>query len=99
METDVKVYILINIYVPNKDKIMCKFFKNLHKMLQTENLDRKENIIGRENFNCSLNPKLDKKGGVIVPRKMLIDSLECLQNKLDLLDIWTIKNPQTKSYT
>ena len=68
-------------------------------MLQTENLDRKENIIGRENFNCSLNPKLDKKGGVIVPRKMLIDSLECLQNKLDLLDIWTIKNPQTKSYT
>lgn len=28
-------------------------------MLQTENLDRKENIICRENFNCSLNPKLD----------------------------------------
>ena len=23
----------------------------------------------------------------------LIDSLECLQNKLDLVDIWTIKNP------
>ena len=68
-------------------------------MLQTENLDRKENIICRENFNCSLNPKLDKKGGVIVPRKMLIDSLECLQNKLDLVYIWTIKNPQTKSYT
>ncbi|RMX38950.1 hypothetical protein pdam_00016410 [Pocillopora damicornis] len=56
-------------------------------------------LLQRENFNCSLNPKLDKKGGVIVPRKMLIDSLECLQNKLDLVDIWTIKNPRTKSYT
>ena len=35
----------------------------------------------------------------MVPRKMVIDNIECLQNELDLVDIWRIKNPQTKSYT
>ena len=34
VEIDDKVYIFINIYVPNKDKIMCNFFKNLHTKLQ-----------------------------------------------------------------
>ena len=30
---------------------------------------------------------------------MVIDNIECFQNELDLIDIWRIKNPQTKSYT
>ncbi|CAH3189030.1 unnamed protein product [Porites lobata] len=42
---------------------------------------------------------LDKKGGVMVPRKMVIDDIECLQNELDLVDVWRIKNPQSRSYT
>jgi len=42
---------------------------------------------------------LDKKGGVMIPRKMVIDNIECLQNELDLVDVWRIKNPETKSYT
>ena len=94
-----KVYVLINIYAPNKDKLACNFFKNLHKTLQTENLDCEENIIYGGDFNCPLNPKFDKKGGVMVPRKKVIDNIQCLQNELDLVDIWRIKNPQTKSYT
>ena len=28
-----KVYVLINIYGPNRDNLTCKFFKNLHKTL------------------------------------------------------------------
>ena len=35
----------------------------------------------------------------MVLRKKVIDNIQCLQNELDLLDIWRIKNPQTKSYT
>ena len=76
-----------------------KFFKSLHKLLQTENLDCEENIICGGDFNCLLNPKLDKTGGVMVPRKMVIYNIRCLQNEWDLVDIWRIKNPQTKSYT
>ena len=42
VEIEDKVYVLINIYAPNKDKLTCKFFKHLHKTLQTENLDCEE---------------------------------------------------------
>ena len=94
-----KVYILVNIYAPNKDKVSGKCYKNLHRVLQTEDLDCEENIIIGGDFNCPLDPKLDKKGGVIVPRKMVIDNIECLQNELDLVDVWRIKNPQSRSYT
>ena len=94
-----KVYILVNIYAPNKDKVSGKFYKNLHRALQTEDLDCEENIIIGGDFNCPLDPKLDKKGGVMVPRKMVIDNIECLQNELDLVDVWRIKNPQSRSYT
>ena len=99
VDVEDKVYVLINIYAPNKDKVTCKFFKNLHNTPQTENLDCEENIICGGDFNCPLNPKLDKTGGIMVPRKMVIDNIECLQSELDLVDIWRIKNPQTKSYT
>ena len=33
------------------------------------------------------------------PRKMVIDNIECLKIELDLVDVWRIKSPQTKSYT
>ena len=75
-EIEDKVYVSINIYAPNKDKLACKFFKKLHKTLQTENLDCEENIICGGGFNCPLNPKFDK-----------MDNIQCLQNELELLDI------------
>ena len=70
-----KVYVLVNIYAPNKDKVTCKFFQNLHNTLQSEDLDCEENIICGGDFNCPLNPMLDKRGGVMVPRKMVIDKI------------------------
>ena len=94
-----KVYILVNIYAPNKNKVSAKFYENLHRVLQTEDLDCEENITIGGDFNCPLDPKLDKKGGIMVPRKMVIDNIECLQNELDLVDVWRIKNPQSRSYT
>ena len=94
-----KLYILVNIYASNKDTVSGKFYKNLNRVLQTEDLDCEENIIIGGDFNCPLDPKLDKKDGIMVPRKMVIDNIECLQNELDLVDVWRIKNPQSRSYT
>ena len=37
----------------------------------------------------------------MIPRKAVIESIESLQEELDLVDIWrvTVKNPDIKSYT
>ncbi|CAH3122533.1 unnamed protein product [Pocillopora meandrina] len=50
-------------------------------------------------FNCPLNPAYDKKGGNLNQRKSVVECIDCLQNELDLVDIWRIENPNTKSYT
>ena len=94
-----KLYVLINIYAPNKDKDIITFLNNLRTLLQNENLEDEENIIIGGDFNCLLNPSLDKKGGTIVPRKSVIKTIDCLRDELDLVDIWRIKNPSLKSFT
>ena len=94
-----KTYVLINVYAPNKDKDLISFFSNLLATLQNENLDSEDNIIIGGDFNCPLNPEIDKKGGVIIQRKSVTACIDCLQNQLDLVDIWRIKNPDTRRFT
>ena len=62
IQIDDKVYVLVNIYAPNKDKDLIQFFRKLHGLLQMEDLDSEENIILGGDFNCPLNPALDKHG-------------------------------------
>ena len=50
-------------------------------------------------FNCPLNPTVDKKGGILSPRQSVINIIEERQSELDLHDIWRIKNSTTRSYT
>ena len=70
-----------------KTKLLANFTRS-----QREDLDCEKNIVIRGDFYCPLNPKLDKKGGVI-------DNIECLQNELDLVDTWRVQNPQSRRYT
>ena len=39
-------------------------------------------------FNCPLNPIIDKKGGLLNPRKAVISTISNLQEELDLVDIY-----------
>ena len=91
-----KMYVLINIYAPNKDTCIIQFLNTLLFTLRKENLDEEENIILGGDFNCPLNPFLDKKGGILTPRKSVVKTIESLQDELDLVDIWRIKNPTKK---
>jgi len=50
-------------------------------------------------FNCPLNSFIDKKGGILNPRKSVISTIGNLQEELDLVDIWRVKNPDKKSFT
>ena len=47
-------------------------------------------------FNCPLNPSTDKKGGLLNPRKAVISTIGILKEELNLVDIWRVKNPETK---
>ena len=94
-----KMYVLINIYAPNKDTNIVDFLNNLQTILLKENLDEEENIILGGDFNCPINPVLDKKRGILLPRKSVISTIDCLCDDLYLIDIWRVKNPTTKSFT
>jgi len=94
-----KMYLLINIYAPNKDTNIVKFLKDLGTTLQKENLDDEESILLRGDFNCPLNPVLDKKGGILLPRKSVVATIDFLCDDFNLVDIWRVENPSTKSYT
>ena len=62
-------------------------------------LDSDSNVIVGGDFNCPLDPTIDKKGGVLIPRQHVINSIENIQNEFSLHDIWRIKNPNARSYT
>ena len=94
-----KVCVLINIYAPNKDRDIIQFFKNILITLRSEDFDSEENIILGGDFNCPLNPIMDKQGGVMTPRKSVISCINYIQSELNLVDIWRIKHPNTKSFT
>ena len=93
------MYVLINIYAPNKDANIVSFFNSLLVTLQKNNLDEEENIIMGGDFNCPLNPSIDKKGGLLNPGKAVISTIGNLQEEVDLVDIWRVKNPEKKSFT
>ncbi|CAH3045897.1 unnamed protein product, partial [Porites lobata] len=91
-----KMYVLINIYAPNKDSNIVSFFNNLLLILRNNNFDEEENIIMGGDFNCPLNPLMDKKGGQLSPRKSVVSTISNLLEEFDLVDIWRVKNPQKK---
>ena len=70
---------LINVYAPNKDKDLIEFLKSLLITLKKENLDSEENTIIGGDFNCSLNPAIDKEGGILNKRKSVIS---CIRDRL-----------------
>ena len=91
--------LLVNIYGPNRDNDLASCY---HAVLQTiiqKDFDSIENIIFGGDFNCPLNPAVDKRGGNLIPRRSVINAIEQIQSELDLHDIWPIKNPKMRSYT
>ncbi|KAL9961456.1 hypothetical protein ACROYT_G030398 [Oculina patagonica] len=94
-----KNYLLVNLYGPNKDAEAVRFYQNLSATLREMDPDSDDNIIIGGDFNCPLNPTLDKKGGILIPRQHVINSIENIQNEFSLHDIWRIKNPNTCSFT
>ena len=82
-----KRYLLANIYGPNKDAEAVRFYQNLSATLQKMDPHSDDNIVVGGDFNCPLNPTLDKKGGILIPRQHVINLIENVQNEFSLHDI------------
>lgn len=75
------------LYVTLKAEIKCIYWlifmhkipilsslKDLGTILQKENLDAEENIILGGDFNCPINPVLDKTGSKLLSRKSIVEN-------------------------
>lgn len=91
--------LLVNIYGPNRDNELAVFYHSVLQTIVKNDFDVIENIIMGGDFNCPLNPIVDKGGGNLMPRQSSINTIEQLQSELDLHDIWRIKNPTMRSFT
>ena len=94
-------YVLINLKGLNKDAEAICFYHDLLTTLQGVDLDSDSNVmihVGGD-LNCPLDLIIDKKGGILIPRQHVINSIENIQNEFSLQAIWRIKNPNTRSYT
>ena len=77
VEIEHNLYLLINVYAPNKDNENVNFFNDLLAIIRREDLDAEESFIVGGDFNCPLNPVLNKKGGSLTPRKSVVTSGDC----------------------
>ena len=71
-----EIYTIANIYGPNKDAEAVKFYRNLSKLLRNDEFGNEESIIIGGDYNCPLDITLDKKGGLPIPRKYIINSID-----------------------
>ena len=56
-------------------------------------LDGNDNVIISGDFNCPLNPSMDKKGGILIPRQHVINSIENIQNEFSLPTFGALRTP------
>ena len=77
-----KNYYLVNVYGPNKDAEAVRFYQDLSAKLREMEPDSDDNVIIGGDFNCPLNPSLDKKGGILIPRQHVINSIGNIHSRV-----------------
>lgn len=87
-------YNLINVYGPNKDD-----FKLLDNIINiTKNLSKTYTILGGD-WNLTLDPKTDKRGGNMNTHNSCRKKLTEIMEQFDLVDIWRTMHPNHNRYT
>ena len=82
--------------------IRCKnnatFFQNVNKSIENLVVDKEHKIFIGGDFNVALNSELDCSGGN-PSKKDSTKNISDLCSDFDLVDIWRIRNPETKRFT
>jgi len=90
---------IVNVYAPNKETEFLNFVENLGNTLSANNITNLDNVIIGGDWNVIRDVNLDKSGGVVSTKPNSVNSIEMLMSKLNLNDVWRIKNPYTRRYT
>lgn len=61
--------LLVNFFSPSNDNQTAQFYDHVLVVLKKEDLAYEDKIILGGDFNCPMNPMLDKQGGIIITRK------------------------------
>ena len=91
-------FVLINIYAPNRANDQCTFFEEIQMRLNEFEIDADSDIIIGGDFSDILDCDRDGFGGK--PKlKIAGKKIENLCSSFDLIDIWRIRNPESKLFT
>ena len=90
-------FVLTNVYASNITEEQVDFFHNIEQ-LESLDFDPDSNIVIGGDFNVTFTTDLDCSGGKPIVKKS-VKALEELKLNHDLVDIWRIRNPNTKKFT
>ena len=100
MEADVQgsLFLFVNIYAPNKVQDQCQFFASLNKKIEDFVVNKEHRIILGGDFNVTFDSDLDCSGGKPC-KKDSVKQIQHLSLDFDLVDIWRVRNPESKRFT
>ena len=87
-------FILINLYNASTESEQIQTFNVLNTLVSNWNLSSEKNIIFAGDFSLYLDCSLDAKGGSPSLKKHSLSKLLEIKQKLDLCDIWRVRNPK-----
>ena len=92
-------YILINVYNANTDTEQCKNFNELQSLLNFFDINQNKRIIFADDFNILFSSKVEARSGKPIPKRKSITNLVDIKKRLNICDIWRIRNPKRQSFT
>ena len=92
-------YILINLYNENNQKDQLKLLQDLDAKLDSINISNDTNIVFAGDLNFYFDRHLEAVGGNPTSKPQSVAKFINIKEKLNLCDIWRIRNPKTKRYT
>ena len=92
-------YLLINFYNANTEQQQVDTLKEVSSMLDQIDLDSEYKLIWGGDFNFSFDLSLEADGGKPSIKLMSLAKFESIKQKLDLCDVWRIRNPDSRRFT
>ena len=92
------LFLLMNIYAPNKMSEQSIFYRDIQKLINETDDEKNHKIMLGRDFNITFDQKLDCLSGNPI-RKSSLKAVEDIMLEHNLIDIWRVRNPECKRFT